>query len=273
METVKKFRTEGLPEVFYREGVEAYELMIAPKSKGEKGTEVVIGIDEERGVLLFFCRGRHEKRYEIPYREGGVKEAEPYEGYVTVDMSVFGDIYLTVMGLKRQTGDLGVDAGNRVRFTYREEDHSLKVVFTNYGAVRRTIFRLSGQRLLLFQALFESLKRKLPVITFHYSDPEKDVFCTTTYDRLSQTLTISHNAGQEELRDRSVFALKELVQRLFLHGQTLTHGFQVGKLTLTKEGKLFVAGKNLANKKMKILLSGEEVEVPVYPMRLWKVLT
>ena len=266
----KKFRTENLPKVFYDESVEAFELSVAPKGEG---TEVVLGIDEEKGLMHFFCRGKHDARYEISIK-GETKTAEPYEGVVTLNLSTFGDMYLTMMGFKDDTRDLGIDASNRVRLKYQRDRHQIKFTFTNYQKLQRTIFHLHGHKLILMQAIFEMIKRKLPSISFHHQERD-DLVVTTEFDRLSNTLSISHNYGNTTIEDKFVFAIKGLLESIFIHGRTPTRSFRIGvkgEFSLQPDGSVFVAGQNISKRTVPILLCGEEREVKAYPMMLWKVM-
>jgi len=260
-------RTEGLPKIF-EELEEKFELTVAPKGEG---TEVVVGIDDERGVLHFFCRGKHEKRYKVRLKDG-VKEAEPYEGVVTINSESFGDLYLVMMGLKENSGDLGIDSSNRIKAMYHQETRNVSISFTNYKNVQRTIISFSGYKLVLMRAIFEMLKRKIPVIEFTHV--ENDVVVKTEFDRLGNTLTISHNYGKVVLEDKTVFAVRELIGNLFIFGTEMTRDFRVGvkgAFSLKPDGTIFVAGRNVSKKTAKILLCGEEREVKAYPLMLWKV--
>jgi len=267
----KQFRTQDLPKVFYDDGVEAYELSVAPKGEG---TEFVLGIDEERQLMHLFCRGKHSVKYEIRMKNE-TKTADPYEGVVTINLPNFGDMYLVTTGLKDDTRDLGIDPSNRVRLKYQRDRHQVKFTFTNYNRVQRTIFHLHGYKLLLMQAIFEMIKRKLPTVTFHHQERD-DLTVTTEFDRLTGNLTISHNYGHVTLEDRWVYAAKGLLENQIFYHREMTRDFRVGvkgEFSLRPDGSLFVAGQNVSKKEVSILLLGEERQVRAYPMMLWKVLS
>ena len=201
-------------------------------------------------------------------------DSSPFEGTVSINLETFGDIYLTVMGLKEDTGYLGIDASHRMRVKALQ-DGRIQFSFTNYKDVQRTLFHLTGWKLVLTQAVFEMLKRKVPIIKFHHSESE-GLTVSTSYDRENSTLTISHEYGKIDLVDKSVFAVKQMLENYLFYGRETTREFRVGPsglFTLKTDGTLYIAGRDVSKKTISIPLCGTMKEVRAYPIMLWKTVS
>jgi len=260
-------KTEGLPKAMLRDSVELFNFAI--KTEEEKGTEVVAGVDRESQVVYLFCRGRHQKAYDMVIK-GEVKKVEPFEGLVEVSPSAFGDLYLTVMGLKERTTDLGNHPHLKVRASYRKDIHSIKLTFSDYKNLRRTAIAFFSPRNSFIQGVFEIIKNRLSIVRFTHK--EEDLVVNTEYDREKNILTISHNYGDVELRDRYIPFLRFLLERTVIHGVPLDRPFSVRGFTLFPDGTMRVAGWWIGREKKVIILGGQEVEIPAYSLKLWRVL-
>jgi len=264
-----KVKTEGLPEVFQKEGIEKYELRIP-----HKGTEIVFGIDSENSKILVFCRGTHEKKYIINYKkpDGTVEEieAEPFEGVVELTPSAFSSLYFVVMGIDERSKDVGSNPVVKMRASYDRETGIVHLVFTDYKRKKRTIVGIGYPRLIILQALFERMKNTLPLITSTHA--EEDKFLTIEYDRVNNVLHLIGSEGNIQIKPRTLPILKMILQKIIMNGLTLDRPFTLPSLTVNQDGSIRLAGNFYGKKKIPYLMGGEERKVPAVSVKILQLI-
>jgi len=258
-------KTQGLPKVF--ENLETYEF-----ATHKNGTQIALGVDKEAGEVYLFCRGKHEKKYEMSIK-GQNFEAEPFEGVVKLSSVAFGELYMSVMGLKKQTRDLGTDPSVTVRGSYKDDTHTPHLIFSDYRNKRRTIVGFFPPRNAFVKAVFETTKESLPVIRFpHVEDGDRQVTLIVEYDKRNKQVRLSHDSGEVIISDKQIPFVKFLLEHIIVHGVPIPRSFDLRGFRILPDGTIYVAGRFFGNTKVKVFLNGKEVELPALPLKLIRVL-
>ncbi len=259
-------KTQGLPKIF--ESLETYEFAVK-----KNGTEIALGVDREAGDVYLYCRGKHEKRYKMSVG-GKDYEAEPFEGVVKLSPIAFGELYMSVMGLEKQTKDLGTDPLVTVRGSYKDDTHTPHLVFSDYRNKRRTIVGFFPPRNAFLKAVFETVKNRVPVLRFSHTEERKERVKTVIaeYNRVDKVLRLSHNTGEVEIRDKQIPFVKFLLEQIIIEGIPLHRSFDLRGFRIYPDGVLYIAGEFFGNEKVKAFLNGEEVELPAFPLKLIRAL-
>jgi len=259
-------KTEGLPKVF--ENLETYEFAVR---KG--GTELAIGLNRETGEVYLFCRGRHEKKYKMSVK-GQEFEAEPFEGVVRLSPIAFGELYMSVMGLEKQTKDLGSDPSITVRGSYKDDTHTPHLIFSDYRNKRRTIVGFFPPRNAFVKAVFETVKDRLPFLRFSHVEEGSDRTNTliAEYNKKEKILRLYHDSGEVEIKDRQIPFVKFLLEQTVIEGIPLSRSFDLRGFRIFPDGTLLIAGRRFGDAKVRAFLGGNEVQLPAFPLKLIRVL-
>ena len=204
-----------------------------------------------------------------------VIEAEPFEGVVHLSPVAFGELYLAMMGLTKQTPDLGMDSNVTVRGSYKDDTHTPHLVFSDYRNRRRTIVAFFPPKNAFIKAVFETIKNRVPVLRFSHEERRGNdvVSVLTEYDKTTKTVKMTTVKGEVKIEDKQIPFIKFLLEQILVEGIPLTRTFDLRGFRLFPDGAMKVAGTFVGNEKVKTFLGGNEVELPAYPAKLLRVLS
>jgi len=232
----------------------------AAGTRENPGTEAAVGTDGEK--LLFWCKGRHEKRYELKKGIYG----EPFEGFVELPVSSFASIYLVVTGFSGIFPASG-KGDNKLTVTYNLEKDRIVFSFANFPAKMKTKFLVPPTRVPFIASTFERFKFIMPKLTYASQEVVFD------YYPGEKRLVIATANGEVVVKDDFLQQLKSFLEHIVIAGRRPGRELWIEDFVVYPDGRMAMQGHKLSLTKMKTRLGGTITEVPELAAKLWRIIS